>query len=521
MIGLHLPRLHAPARSLRDDTAMSAPLRGLYWLCCAWAVASMWLAPHLPQIDLPQHAGQVALLRDLLSGHSAWSGELRVHLLTPYLLGYLSLLALSSAMPIESAIALLYSIFFLAFVAVSIGLRKRLGGDPRLDWLFLPAFFGIPWHWGFLTFLLASVIGLWFLSLTYGFVAHKSLGRAIGLVAVGVALLFSHGLVFLYAVPIGLLVTLVSVRGELRRRWPLLVPFVLLLAGFLLYKTQVIDPELQNTADVGKVMWGKLETRLMALSGSALRRPYLAAVLAVVTYGAPWALGLRVRRSLATAVPFLCTAAMMLVYPDYVSGATNFYDRFSFLLLPLYAVMFERPGEPDERGSPSRIAGWLSPLWVQLVLIAVLATVLVRETMHNLEFARETRAVDALLDGIEPRRKVLYVPLAVNREELPLSYLHYPLWYQARRGGFVEFNFASLLPQIVRFRDFRRHVGAEFSWNATAGDWKPLARHGYDYVLFSSRTPLDPAVLVDGACRLEPVESVPDWALYRIRCAQP
>src|SRR5690348_4614739 len=104
---------------------MAAPWRALFWLCCAWAVASMWLAPHLPQIDLPQHAGQVALLHDLLSGRSAWTGELRLNLLTPYLLGYLSLLALSVAMPIESAIALLYSLFFVAFIAVCIGLRKR------------------------------------------------------------------------------------------------------------------------------------------------------------------------------------------------------------------------------------------------------------------------------------------------------------------------------------------------------------------------------------------------------------
>jgi hypothetical protein len=514
VIGISSSPAEALASSSSDAAEMAVPLRALYWLCCVWAVASMWLAPHLPQIDLPQHAGQVALLRDLLAGHSPWAGELRVNLLTPYLLGYLSLLALSWAMPIESAIALLYGLFFLAFVAICVGLRRRLGADRRLDWLFLPAFFGIPWHWGFLTFLLASVIGLWFLSLTYGFVERPSMRRAFGIVAVGVALLFSHGLVFLYAVPMGLLIVAVSIRGELRQRWLLLLaPFTLLLLGFALYKIAVIDPELKNAADSGKVVWGGWQSRLMALSGSSLLRPLLATVVAAISYAAPWAIGLRPRRSLRIAIPFLWTAALMVVYPEYVSGATNFYDRFSFLLLPLYAVMF---GPAPARQRPA----WLSAVHVQLVLFGVCATVLGRETMHNMQFAREMHAVDRLLDAIEPGRKLLYVPVAVNRADLPLSYLHYPLWYQARRGGFVEFNFASLLPQIVRFRDFKKHLGAEFSWNSSADDWKMFANAGYDYALFSTQEPLDPAVLASPTCRLDPVSAIPDWALFRIRCAQ-
>src|SRR5205085_6190864 len=84
---------------------MSRPLRLLFWACCAWAVAAMWLAPHLPQIDLPQHAGQTALLREFALGRTPWPGELRVNLLTPYLIVYGALLGLAFVMSIESAIA--------------------------------------------------------------------------------------------------------------------------------------------------------------------------------------------------------------------------------------------------------------------------------------------------------------------------------------------------------------------------------------------------------------------------------
>ncbi len=43
----------------------------------AGASAIIWLAPFPPMADFPQHAGQVALLRDLLLGRSPWSGEMR------------------------------------------------------------------------------------------------------------------------------------------------------------------------------------------------------------------------------------------------------------------------------------------------------------------------------------------------------------------------------------------------------------------------------------------------------------
>jgi hypothetical protein len=278
-----------------------AALRLLFLACCAWALATIWLVPHLPQVDLPQHAGQVALLHDL------------------------SLLALSAIMPIESAIALVYSLALVGFIAACIGLRKQLGADPRLDWLFLPAFFGVAWQWGFLTFVIASVLGVCLITLSYRFAERPSAGRGAAVVALGVVLLFSHGLVFLYAVPIGLLIAVLSPRPQGRSRWRAALPYFALLAGFALYKWTVLDPEMNSAAGSNEIEWGSIAMRLVAVMSSSLNRPLVALPLAAISYAAPWLLGLRPRPSFAARVPFLWTLAMIVFCPRMLWGATHFY----------------------------------------------------------------------------------------------------------------------------------------------------------------------------------------------------
>src|SRR5205823_1242002 len=130
--------------------------------------------------------------------------------------------------------------------------------------------------------------------------------------------------------------------------------------------------------------------------------------------------------------------------------------------------------------------------WVMPLLLVAVTLVLGRETMHNLSFANETRGIDALLARMPPKRKLLYVPVnpASSSTDLKLVYLHYALWYQARHGGLVEFNFATLLPQIVRYREFRRHVDPDASWHPLERmRWARFQDDDYAYVLFRSDSP--------------------------------
>src|SRR4051812_35236964 len=98
----------------------SEKIRLLWLLFIAWGAAIFWIAPHPPMVDFPQHAAQISLLRDLVSGRSPWSSQLQINLLTPYLIGYGLASLLSFAMPVVYAMKLLLSVAYLLFIAVCV-----------------------------------------------------------------------------------------------------------------------------------------------------------------------------------------------------------------------------------------------------------------------------------------------------------------------------------------------------------------------------------------------------------------
>ena len=106
-------------------------------------------SPRLPMVDLPQHAAQVVMLRDLLLSASAWTDLVEINLGTPYLAGYLLALPLTLVMPVSTALSAVLSLSLAGMIAASVALREEAGADARLDWLFLPAFFGLAWKWGY------------------------------------------------------------------------------------------------------------------------------------------------------------------------------------------------------------------------------------------------------------------------------------------------------------------------------------------------------------------------------------
>lgn len=116
--------------------------RFLLGLFVAWGAMIFWIAPHLPMVDIPQHAAQISLLRDLLTGKSPWSAQLQINLVTPYLIGYGLASLLSFVMPVVTAMKLLLSVAYISFFAVSVACRKRVSTESSLDWMFVPTFFG-------------------------------------------------------------------------------------------------------------------------------------------------------------------------------------------------------------------------------------------------------------------------------------------------------------------------------------------------------------------------------------------
>src|SRR5687768_13635404 len=114
------------SRSLSLRTQIA---RTLFVMSLMGGVAVFWLSPHPPMIDLPQHAGQIALLRDILLRRSIWDDRFYLNFYTPYFLSYLICSILATFTPVAIAIKLVLSFSYVAFVYSCIKLRRQFGGD--------------------------------------------------------------------------------------------------------------------------------------------------------------------------------------------------------------------------------------------------------------------------------------------------------------------------------------------------------------------------------------------------------
>src|SRR5689334_14640825 len=74
------------------------------------AVVPLWLTDYLPLVDLPQHAAQIATLRELLRGNPLFTGEFTINWFTPYLTGYALLFLASSVLPMLAATKVVLSL---------------------------------------------------------------------------------------------------------------------------------------------------------------------------------------------------------------------------------------------------------------------------------------------------------------------------------------------------------------------------------------------------------------------------
>ena len=339
-----------------------------------FAGATFWFAPRLPMTDLPQHAGQVAVWHDLLLGTSAWQPLVYVNYFTPYLVGYGAALLLSFVMPVSAALNLLLALAYYGFVAACVALRVRLGGDRRMDWLFLPGFFGYAYSWGFYTFLVAAPLGVLFVLLAHRYADRPTPALGVVLVAADVALFFSHGLVFLFANGIGGAFLLIKCR-RLARLLPALLPYLAVGLLCLIYVVVRLRLEAGPSGELFDVVWGWDATRLnflifsMGWPTGGFDSNVAFTVLLLLMLGAPLVLGARFQRRDATAyVPFLVTLVVWALVPAAALSTWFLYQRFALFLLPFYALMFRAP-DPAAQSVLRRI--WLPLLcWTFLLVHA-------------------------------------------------------------------------------------------------------------------------------------------------------
>ena len=504
---LKVPALRRPARLWRAAAVDIERL--LFAATLVAAMSLMFLAPRLPLTDLPQHAGQIALWRDLLAGHSAWANLVRVNLFTPYLIGYGLALPFAAVLPIAIAVKVVLCLALLSFVAGCMGLRRLFDGDRRLDWLFPASFFCCAFQWGFMTFLVASPVAFVFLIVAYRFSTQPTRRRGTWLTLTGVALLFSHGLLFVAMLPIGALLALWKWR---QMRMPdilrVVSPFAVLCVICLAFR--LISAQAEGAMRYDEVVFGpnlflKGMAQLLFITSVDTGSTRIGLLLAAALMAAPFALGCRLRSGPAAA-PMLGLIAITLALPSYAFQTAMLFHRFALFILPFYALLFEVPKPAARRGAAWAVAWPIAACWAVLAL----------QAERIAAFATEARPFETVLDAAQPNARAL--SLIFDRESPAADndtvYAHFPLWYEADKGGFVDFNFAEFHPQVVRFQAGKTpDYGKDWTWFphrfvGTADHLRP-----YRYVFVRGSKDDVGNLVAQSACALSVVVTDHEWTL--------
>jgi len=491
--------------------------RLLFGLVTACGASIFWLAPHPPMIDLPQHAGQLALLKQLVTGDTRWAALFQINPWTPYFLGFGLALPLSFLMPVAAALKTALTLAYLAWVLVCTGLRRHFGADARLDWLCLTPYFGFAFQWGFFTFLTAAPLGLALVWLGARQARAPSTARGARLSLLCVLLLVSHGLIFLYT--LGTLALLLAVRGRgrglsqrARMLWPLALPTVAL--GVFFVMSRQAEAAFHTVQTVPAVMghWGIRHEVLTWSQGLKLHPLFTATSLVFLL--APWLMGLRTGPSRGLALlPFAMTALVLGFAPSFVFETSFVYERFSLFLWPAYAWLFAaQPGPAKASAKP-----------VQALLVVMVMAVLGLHGWRGWQFGREASDFDLLTARLEPGQRVLALiadPISPATGGVP-AYVHHGLWYQAEYGGLVDFNFAWVQPQVVRYRlEARPPVALNFPWRPQQFDWKQHQGERYRYFLVRTGTRPEPDWFAGAPCRPRLLTAEGNWlAFERAHCA--
>jgi len=479
----------------------------IFVLTVMWGVGVIWLAPHPPMIDLPQHAGQVALYKQLVAGESPWGHLVELNIFNPYMIGYGLALPLSFVLPIAAALKLLLSAAYLAFVWMSVALRRRFKADARLDWLCVSSFFGFAYEWGFFTFLVAAPIGLCMILMAERYSARPGGARALGLIAIGAVLLLSHGLVFLFACGVG--AALVAVRApNWRQRVVTLWPFVVLGAAgaAFLVVLRLRAAGFPIVPTVPAVNWHfGLRYEVLAYSFSQVWSVG-AALAGVVFLAAPWLMGLRIDWRRGAAWPFFSCVFLILAFvPHFIVENAYTYQRFALFLFPAYACLFSIPTSTSHKSANP----WLGRLTVPLLVVTCWG-LLATNSVRTWRFGQESAEFDAVMATLEPGQRA--VSLAYDRKSEAAGgrnmYVHYASWYQAEKQGFVDFNFAWFWGVVARFHpETLSGVHPNIAWKPEQFDWQK--QRGGDYRYFIVRhsgampadifkaAPCQPALLVE------------------------
>lgn len=463
----------------------------------------IWLPDFPPLVDLPQHAANLELARQLIFGDSDWSQVVQNQWFTPYYGFYLPAFLLSLVMSSVAAAKVVAAGSMLSIpAAVAVVLRRR-SLSPWLALLMLPGLYGFSFQWGFVSFMIACSALVLGVDAIERFFEDGARRGAAAILAYSTILFFLHAYayaVFMIIYGVRWLTCSRSIRSAL-----LVVPAGVAALVWLVWAAQGPDQAKQPILwDLGWFRFGQLMQDLLGVRFGGAEQILGGAIIAVICLGVG---GARLSKSPWRLLPLLIIVGAYFVLPNRVMGTYFTYQRFSIFLLPMLMLALERRELPVQRAFQA-ITGLIAGL--------LLALVIAIQSSKAEQFDRESAGFAAVLQAIPERQRVLY--LAFDPQTLwynAPSYLHFAQWYGAQKKGFVEFNFASFygLPVV-----YSPPAGAlappNIEWFPNQFKCTGSYVNAFDYVLVKAEIDLTAMYFDDPRCGLSLVKSGGGWWLY-------
>ena len=430
----------------------------------------------LPMLDLPQHAGQVQSFKTIFLGQadSSWFQKLEVNYFTTYWIGYLFTFLFSFILPINYAINTVVGMAFLLFVLSFSSLRKDFNSPAVLDWVLMPSFFGFAYMLGLLTFVLAIPLGVFLLKQNLRLIHTGQKKYIYSTFIIGFFLYFSHILIFLLFCLIASLMTLVNQADTFKSKLKKLLPFYILVFLVPLY---FLIPILCNQGDLGQYFnlinysnfnFGIFDLKIInflvypwALQTEDYLIPLELISIFILIF--PFFMGYRLSSDIKKYIPLFSFLLAWFLLPTQMAKTSFIYERFSIFLFPFYILIFERRSEYLTL-IEKRIKIFFSCLWIFLCI-----GMLKPPVKDIFSFNQETKDFHAIIEKL-PEKKIalslVYDTSGQIGRRIDSSFAYFPLWYQAIKNGWVEYNFAWFSPQIVKYKsDAVPENRPGFAWN--------------------------------------------------------
>jgi hypothetical protein len=298
-----------------------------------------------------------------------------------------------------------------------------------------------------------------------------------------------------------------ELRALVRRTLPYLAPVPIIVVWL------IVTYNSEARAQSDSISFGSLAYRAMQLVVQPAGREEftLAPITVLLVTGSilllPWLAGGSFSRRPERWLPFALGLSAFLVLPHYVFSAAYFYQRLGVFLTPLWFMAWD---------SPQRRRN------VDLVAMAVVVFWVMTSIGRFAAFAKEVNSFRTITAGMEPGRHAAAMVFD-NRSPLfglPV-YLHFPVWYQATRGGIVDFNFADLYTQMARYRpEVGPRISEALSWHPTAFSWDRDGGKEYVYFLVKANFDISNEIFKEKRNAVELVAQEQSWWLYRNRESQ-